>query len=287
MGSPPAEIEEALQYSWYPEWAEFVHSESPQHKVVLTQPFYVGVYEVTQAEYQKVMQTNPSAFAVGGRHSDVAAGLETAGFPVEMVSWNDATEFCARLSQLEELAPNYSRELEVITFLEGTGYRLPTEAQWEFSCRAGTTTQFWIGDQDEDLIPAAWFAMNSAGRTHPVGQLMANPFALYDVHGNVWEWVEDASFPTTYANFGGQPAIDPFTAGFPRVHRVIRGGNWCDHASLCRAGSRPVTDSSAHLNYTGFRVSLPVDSVRRAVNSFPPLALQCFVGPFCRKGLSP
>ncbi len=107
--------------------------------------------------------------------------------------------------------------------LAGTGYRLPTEAEWEFSCHAGATTKYWIGDQDKDLAQAGWFGMNSGGRTHAVGELKANPLGLYDIHGNVWEWVQDRWEPTYYSQFQEKPALNPSGPVTAGPLRVIRG----------------------------------------------------------------
>ena len=139
MGSTAEEIEEALKFRVEDtHWQECIKSEAPQHKVILTQPIYLGVNEVTQAEYEKVMGVNPFHFAPMGEGKDAVAGLDTGSHPVEMVSWIDAAEFCAKLSKQEELKPFYFRAGETITPLDGTGYRLPTEAEWEYACRAGT-----------------------------------------------------------------------------------------------------------------------------------------------------
>ncbi|MCA8999881.1 MAG: SUMF1/EgtB/PvdO family nonheme iron enzyme, partial [Planctomycetaceae bacterium] len=135
MGSTPEEIEAALKVAGEDEaWRERINSEAPQHKVVLTQPVYVGVTEVTQAQYERVMGTNPSHFSTTGDGKEAVANLETGNHPVEMVSWNDAAEFCAKLSVQEKLKPFYFRSGETITPLDGTGYRLPTEAEWESAC---------------------------------------------------------------------------------------------------------------------------------------------------------
>ena len=136
------------------------------HKVTLTQPFYLGVYEVTQEQYERVMGKNPSNFK----------GPQN---PVEKVSWDDAVEFCRKLSELpEEKAA-------------GRIYRLPTEAEWEYACRAGTTTKYSFGDSESELGEYGWFDKNSDRKTHPVGQKQPNKWGLYDMHGNVWEWCSD------------------------------------------------------------------------------------------------
>ena len=172
MGGTAAEIEEALKGVDDKLARECIESEGPQHKVILTQPVYLGIHEVTQADYQKVMGTNPSHFAAMGPGKQALAGLDTTHNPVELVSWNDAAEFCAKLSRRESLKPFYVRSGETVTPLDGTGYRLPTEAEWEFARRAGTTTKF--GDSDRDLVRTGWVEANSGGRTHAVGELEAN-----------------------------------------------------------------------------------------------------------------
>ena len=154
MGSTPEEIEAALKdVGEDKHWQECIKSEAPQHKVILTQPIYLGVNEVTQAEYEKVMGKNPSHFAPTGMGKEAVAGMETADHPVEMVSWNDAAEFCAKLSKQEKLKPFYFRAGETITPLDGTGYRLPSEAEWEFACRAGTDDE--VLDRRQGRRPGA------------------------------------------------------------------------------------------------------------------------------------
>jgi formylglycine-generating enzyme required for sulfatase activity len=136
------------------------------HEVTLTKPFKMGVHEVTQAQYEQLMGTNPSEFK----------GAEN---PVERVSWEDAVEFCRRLSELPA-------EKEA-----GHVYRLPTEAEWEYACRAGTTTNFGFGDDDSEAGYYAWVFGNSDRKTHPVGNKLPNAWGLYDMHGNVREWCKD------------------------------------------------------------------------------------------------
>ena len=138
--------------------------EGPQHRVQILQPFYLGRYEVTQAEYQQVTRDNPS----------MTAGAGNGRLPVEEVSWDEVTQFCQRLGQAE-----------------GKSYRLPTEAEWEFACRAGTTTQFSFGDDPALLAKYGWYANNAQGSTRAVGLMAANPFGLHDMHGNVFEWCQD------------------------------------------------------------------------------------------------
>lgn len=142
--------------------------------------------------------------------------------------------------------------------LDGNGYRLPTEAEWEFACRAGTTTQYWSGDKDADLLPVGWFGSNAGGRSHEVGELKPNPFGLYDVHGNLWEWVQDWWEPGYYDQFTETPATDPLGAPMSAAsQRVIRGGSWSHYpAHHCRASRRHVLHPPARTHDVGFRLSL-------------------------------
>jgi len=264
MGSTPEEIEGALKIAgeaefWH--WQERINSAAPQHKVVLTQPVYIGMTEVTQWQYEQIMGANPSHFSATGEGKDAVANLETGSHPVEMVSWNDAAEFCAKLSQQEQLKPFYFRSGETVTPLEGTGYRLPTEAEWESACRAGTTTRFWSGER-QDLISAGWFGGNSGGRTHAAGELKSNPFGLSDMHGNVWEWVQDSWDPASYAKSKGDAAVDPCSPFSSGSQPVLRGGAWADDPSYCRSSCRNPTHPSDRSNGIGFRVVLVAESVR-------------------------
>ena len=276
MGSTPAEIDEAVQVLGESEWEDrffprCAKSEGPQHKVSLTKPIYLGVYEVTQAEFVTVMGMNPSDFAPTGNQRNAVAGLNTANHPVEMVSWNDAAEFCAKLSQLEKLQPFYLRADETVTPLDGTGYRLPTEAQWEFACRAGTMTKFSCDERFENLESTAWLDRNSDRRTHAVGELKANPFGLHDMHGNVWEYVEDAWEQTYYEQFQNQPAFDPRGTPANGSH-ILRGGHWRSTASICRASSRIASTLAIFRlqNCAGFRVTLEVAAVKAATAKRKP-----------------
>lgn len=257
MGSTQEEIEETVKVIDN-QWQDHVKSEAPRHRVIVTQPIYLGVTEVTQAEFETVMGRNPSHFAKTGQNKQFVEriqGLDTSSHPVEDVSWNDAAEFCAKLSQQEKLKPLYFRAGETFTALNGIGYRLPTEAEREFACRAGTTTKFWIGDNEDDLFKAGWFRRNAGARTHAAGELKANPFGLYDIHGNVWEWVQDKWEPTYYSQFQKEPAIDP-NGPSSGSQRVIRGGQWDNPGFLCRSSSRLALDPMVRDYGVGFRVAL-------------------------------
>jgi formylglycine-generating enzyme required for sulfatase activity len=263
MGSTEKEIQEASVAAGNDQyWKGFVQSEKPRHHVVLTQPFYLSVHEVTQGAYETVLEANPSHFSPKGKGSGPISGLDTSNHPVEMVSWNDAAEFCAELSSRENLKPFYHRDGEIVSPLDGTGYRLPSEAQWEFACRAGTLTPFSTGDSEPGLLRAAHFGRNSERRTHAVGELLANPFGLFDIHGNVWEWVEDAWEPEFYARLENQPAIDPKSEGSEKSLRGIRGGYWSYHASHCRSGGRFASDPLEGNHYLGFRLASAVEAAK-------------------------
>lgn len=262
MGSTPEEIEAELKRPGLIQhlhfWRTPIESEGPQHKVVLTKPIYVGVTEVTQAQYEWVMGTNPSHFSATGKGKEAVADLETGNFPVETVSWYESAEFCAKLSQQEKLKPFNGLSDQTVTTLEGTGYRLPTEAEWEFACRAGTTMRFWSGDENEDLIQAGWCSSNAGDRTHAASELKANPFGLSDMHGNVWEWVHDGWDPKFYGQFQENVASDPFCPRSAGTMPMRRGGSFMQVPELVRSSSRLLYHTNGEM---GFRVVLPVDAV--------------------------
>lgn len=263
MGSSSQEIEKSLQEVQDDDrWRACMRSEAPRHKVILTQPWYVGIHEVTQSQYESVMGTNPSHFSPQGAGKDDVTTIDTAHHPVETVSWNDAAEFCAKLSLMEGLKPCYFRTGEAVTPLDGTGYRLPSEAEWEFTCRAGTISRFWSGDKDEDLIPAGWFGVNSQQRTHAVGELKANPFGVFDVHGNVWEWVQDWWEPDYFGQTAEEPSVDPAGPSSGGTQHVVRGGYWRYSASGCRSSVRYADIPWSRLDLFGLRVVLDVGAVR-------------------------
>lgn len=184
-------------------------SEKPRHQIAITRPFYMARFEVTQAQWEAVMGSNPYTLSRSNPYYNLpgmAARITKPTHPAT-VSWNDAQEFIRRLNQKES----------------GARYRLPTEAEWEYAARAGTTTAYSFGDDATELGRYAWHGESFAtGGTHPVGQKLANPWGLHDVHGNVWEWVQDWYDPRYYAN---SPANDP-QGPASGSQRVVRGGSW-------------------------------------------------------------
>ena len=248
-------------------WGQFVPSTGPQHKVILTQPFYLGLFEVTQESYSKVMGNNPAHFAPTGPGKGLVAGKETGKLPVERVSWNDAVDFCVKLSATEKLQPSYSRTGDVVTLRQGNGYRLPTEAEWEFACRAGTTTTFWNGDSvDEYAQVGRNYANKEQARTHAVGELKANPFGLFDLHGNVWEYAQDSWSRTTYSQLAKDAAIDPSCLPSGNILRAIRGGSYLDVPTTSTSGSH-LAHAPTNRDYSniGFRATLSVEAVKGAL----------------------
>jgi formylglycine-generating enzyme required for sulfatase activity len=249
MGSPKELIEEELKRSDNDKWyKERLLGEGPQHRVRITRPFYLGVYLVTQEEYRQVMGANPSEFSATGERKDQVAGQDTKRFPVECVTWDNAVEFCQRLSRLPEERT------------AGRTYLLPTEAQWEHACRAGSTGRFSFSsggnavprESDEsEFSHYGWFNGNSNGTVHAVGLKRANAWGLYDMHGNVWEWCQDWYDKDYYTN---TPMDDP--AGPPGGSlSVSRGGTWIAPARDCRSAHRGDHAPWGRYRYVGFRVS--------------------------------
>jgi formylglycine-generating enzyme required for sulfatase activity len=202
-------------------------NEKPQHRVRITRPFYLGATEVTQGQYRVVTRQSPSRF----RGSD--------DLPVEQVSWNDAITFCDKLNELEKEQ------------LEGARYRLPTEAEWEYACRAGSTTRYCFGDDPARLGDHAWFDGNSDNKTHPVGQRQPNAWGLYDMHGNVWEWCWDAYEADYYQQSPGADPLGPSQA----ASRVRRGGSWNGVPQLWRSAHRLRLARVPRYFSLGFRVA--------------------------------
>jgi formylglycine-generating enzyme required for sulfatase activity len=154
---------------------------------------------------------------------------------------------------------------------DGAGYRLPTEAEWEFACRAGTSTRFWSGDDEASLMRAAWYGGNNATQCpKPVGTRAPNPFGLHDVHGNVWEWVHDGWDPVGYQRLVGSAALNPRSEIVVDGCRVIRGGDYFMSAAECRSACRDGCHANTRFEDLGFRLALPVEAVR-AIKGARPL----------------
>jgi formylglycine-generating enzyme required for sulfatase activity len=215
MGSPDAEPDR--------------EDDETRHLVKISKPFYLGLCEVTQQQYEKVMGARP------WQGKDYVK--EGADYPAVYVSHDDAVEFCRRLSKQEDVE-----------------YRLPTEAEWEYACRAGTTTAYSFGDDEAKLGQYAWYYKNAwdigEEYAHRVGQKLPNPWGLYDIHGNVWEWCQD-----WYGPYGSEKVVSDPVGATQGVRRVLRGGSFLhpssDVRSAFRFNRRPVRRSSN----AGFRAA--------------------------------
>jgi formylglycine-generating enzyme required for sulfatase activity len=194
-------------------------SQKPIHRVNVPE-FLMGKYQVTQAQYEAVMGKNPSYF-------------KSKQNPVEQVSWNDAQEFCKKLSQKT-----------------GRKVKLPSEAQWEYACRAGSTGIYCFGDNVDQLGKYAWYDENSDSKIHPVGEKLANAWGLHDMHGNVWEWCEDI----WHDSYNGAPTDgSAWLSGENQSKHILRGGSWNDFVQLCRSANRSRSNLDFRYNFFGFR----------------------------------
>ena len=215
-----------------PESEEGRRENETQHEVTISNDYYLGAYEVTQTQYQTVIGNNPSCY------QGALVGNQNADLPVENVSLDDAVEFCKKLTELPEEKK------------AGRVYHLPTEAQWEYACRAGSKTIYSFDDEEGLLPEYGWFKRNSSQRTHTVGLLEPNAWGLYDMHGNVWEWCSD-----WYGEYPKGAVSDP-TGPTMGTDRVNRGGCWLYLAANCRSASRNWAKSSYQDGLLGFRVAL-------------------------------
>lgn len=213
--------------------------DAPPHSVTVIE-FYIDTLPVTQALYQRVMGVNPA------KHKNPQN-------PVESTQWTDAVRFCNKCSEQDGLTPCYDLSNWQCNF-EANGYRLPTEAEWEYACRAGSVYKYCYGDPEEHLQHVAWFKGNSQGKPQNVGQKGANHWGLYDMHGNVWEWCNDW-YSTSY--YQESPAANPRGPATGKL-RVLRGGAWNSTADKCRSAYRhkeyPVySDACFGTDSNGFR----------------------------------
>jgi len=193
--------------------------DSPLHEVTVS-AFYIDTHLVTQEQYEKLMGDNPSRWK--GKTN-----------PVEQMRWSDAVRYCNARSKAEGLEPCYDLNTWKCNFA-ANGYRLPTEAEWEYACRAGTKTAYFFGDDASKLKAYAWYEDNSGGKPHPVGTKPANPWGLYDMHGNVWEWCNDFYKVDYYQESPKENPRGPETG----ETKVLRGGAWKFSAESCRSGYR-------------------------------------------------
>ena len=199
--------------------------EKPRHRVTISQPFYLGKFEVTQPQWESVMTDTPNPSSFKGRDR-----------PVENVSWEDVQKFIEKLNAKE----GHNR------------YRLPTEAEWEYAARAGSTTAYSFGDDAGRLGHYAWYLSNAGTETYPVGQKQPNAWGLHDMHGNVWEWVQDW-YDANYYSAGA--ALDPLGPGAGE-YRVLRGGSLYYDARECRSAYRGRNGPDVRSSNGGFRLAL-------------------------------
>ncbi len=259
MGSPLNELERRPDES--------------QHAVTITKPFYIGIHEVTQFEYNQVMQSRPSAFSTSGSAKDKVLKMVTDQFPVENISWFDAVRFCNRLSEKDGLPAYYKIEPVPVTDAAnapqkwtttnngGNGYRLPTEAEWEYACRAGTRTPFHFGleqlitsgNMRAPMVAAGYGAAPKwpeVGRTTKAGTYPPNDWGLFDMHGNVAEWCEDWYEKQYFTESGTEDPHGPPLG----IHRVLRGGSGMLPGSNCRSAARAFHVPQEEKYFSGFRV---------------------------------
>ena len=196
-----------------------------EQQVTLTKPFYIGKYEVTQAQWQYVMGNDPARFKGADR-------------PVEKVSWNDAMAFCKKLNDYGYAPRGYK-------------FTLPTEAQWEFAARGGNKSKGYEYSGSNDIKEVAWYDDNSGGQTHPIGEKKPNELGLYDMSGNVWEWCLDI-----YGGYGDKKEVTDPTGPQDGSLPVIRGGGWDYYAAGCRVAFRHYGNPGSRYYYYGFRLAL-------------------------------
>jgi formylglycine-generating enzyme required for sulfatase activity len=258
MGSPEAEPNRQL--------------DEAQHKVRITRPFYLGKYEVTQDEYERIMPANPSWFCSTGTGKERVRGQVTGKFPVESITWFDAVQFCNQLSNKDGLEAYYKLANvqsesgtiynATVTIAGGPGYRLPTEAEWEYACRAGSNQPFCFGSENTGreanvkavIVGGGYGAgpkWNDLGRTTTVGSYAPSRWGLYDMHGNVAEWCWDWYDRDYYAHAKAANPQGPSSG----QHRVVRGGSWLVTEGSCRSASRSWRLPSDHNYYIGFRIA--------------------------------
>jgi formylglycine-generating enzyme required for sulfatase activity len=213
----------------------------PKHPVHFSKPFYLGKYPVTQEQWEAVMGENPSYFTTSGPHA-----------PVDDVSWDDSKEFIEKLNARIKGVKRAEGEASGTPFT----FRLPSEAEWEYACRAGTATKYASGDTEDDLKTAGWFCRNSDTRTHRVGKLAPNAWSLYDMHGNVWEWCEDP-WHGSYMEAPSDGSVWK-QKGYEDL-RILRGGAWYVMFRGCSSRYRCAIARSDRHYSVGLRLVLQIE----------------------------
>jgi serine/threonine protein kinase len=263
QGSPPEVVEDCIQKLGHTpdqedeRWRQCFHSESPVRRVVVSEPFYLGTHEVTQQQFGVLMDHNPAHSYNSSNGVRIAKGVVSLNLPVEQVSCNDSIAFCDKLTQFEEQLLLYNDTSETRTQSPESAYRLPTETEWEFASRAGSTTRYFFGNDDSRLEEYGWYGENSQSHPHLAGELKPNPFGLHDVYGNVWEWCSDPRQPSELAANGARPAVATSEL------YVTRGGGYRDPAFRARSGVRNPLKASAQAPDCGFRAVLTIGAAQR------------------------
>lgn len=222
--------------------------ESPVHKVWID-AFLMDRYEITQEQYSKLILGDPSHF-------------KGPNNPVEQISWANAALYCNARSRAEGLEPCYNEDTGECNF-QANGYRLPTEAEWEYACRAGTNTEYFFGRDSRKLKDYAWYVENSGDKTHPIGQRKPNPWGLYDMYGNVAEWCNDVYDEGYYKE---SPSANPRGPSKKGERYVLRGGSWNSSADTCRSASR-IGEDPGFQDACFARDDIGFRCVRRAINT--------------------
>ncbi len=219
----PIPAGEFVMGAWGTEYDQ--DDDETRHPVRINKPFYLGMTEVTQSQWESVMGTTPWTVQIPAK--------EGADYPTTYVHWDDAMEFCRKLSEKE-----------------GVKYRLPTEAEWEYACRAGTTTAYSFGDDVSRLGDYAWHVGNSGNTTHPVGEKLPKNWGLFDMHGNVWEWCQD-----WYGGYETEQMLSYPVGAASGSRRVLRGGAFSVHPENVRAADRNTNRPVNRNRNIGFRVA--------------------------------
>jgi serine/threonine-protein kinase len=258
IGSTATELASLLdqaQNDGLPQWyVDLLPSESPQHEVVIAAPLLFGIHEVTRAQYLEVVGSLPESTANSDRSSVADPGGESRSaldFPVSHVSWLDAIRFCNRLSEQEGFRPCYLTEGSRVTRVAGNGYRLPSEAEWEYACRAGSRTRWFFGDDEEQLHRFGVVRQAASDRPQPGGTAQPNPWGLHDLYGNLWEWCEDAFVVDAYRQVSDGTDV---TVPKDAIERIVRGGSYTWVEMICRSSNRTYYNLNHRGRTHGLRV---------------------------------